>query len=610
MCGIVGYIGNKKIDQSLIEECLATMVRRGPDASAAYEHYSDTADYVYLLHSRLSIIDLDERANQPFRFGSKVFVYNGELYNYIELKDELETSGYHFETTSDTEVFLKTLDAYGLEGLDRCEGMWAFALYNEKNGTLILSRDRFGEKPLYFSRDQTGLYFGSEVKYIFKLMNRKLPVNYEHIYRYLINGYKSLYKKRETFFKELKELPAGYILTVDGRGHEEYRQYWTFNQYQDEEMSFEESVSGTRERLIQSVKLRLRSDVPLAFCMSGGIDSNALISIAKKIFAYDVHGFTIINEDERYAEQDMLDHVVASLGIKHTPVALMTDNFLSNLGMLVRHHDAPVYTISYYAHWLLMQQIRDHGYKISISGTAADELFSGYYDHHSLYLSEVKNKVNLYQESLANWNEHIKPIVRNPLLQDPEVFVNNPGFRDHIYLKSDQLSSYLKTDWDEPFFEEKFGTTLLRTRMLNELFFESVPVILHEDDLNAMYFSIENRSPFLDRELFEFSLRIPTHQLIRNGYTKSVLREALRGIVPNVILDNRRKVGFNAPIFSFLDVGQAEVRKQILDDSPIYKHVRKNKIKQLLDKQTLPNSESKFLFYFLCSKMFLEEHDA
>ncbi|MFC1828425.1 asparagine synthase (glutamine-hydrolyzing) [Thermodesulfobacteriota bacterium] len=609
MCGIAGYIGKNRINPDLIKRCLDTMVKRGPDARAFYECSPGNGDHVYLLHSRLSIIDLDERANQPYRIGSKIFVFNGELYNYIELRNILEKNGHRFNTASDTEVFLKTLDVYGLEGLDQCEGMWAFALYDEKNGNFTLCRDRFGEKPLYYIKDQTGLYFGSEVKFIFKLINRTLPVDYKHLYRYLINGYKSLYKKKEGFFKDLKELTPGCTLTLDSQGHEVFRKYWTFELNQDEEMRFEESVSGVRERLIQSVKLRLRSDVPLAFCMSGGIDSNSLISIAKKVLDYDVHGFTIINEDERYTEQDMVDHAVKTLDIKHTPVTLSTDDFLTNLRMLVKHHDAPVYTISYYAHWLLMQNIRDHGYKISISGTAADELFSGYYDHHALYLSEIQGDTTLYEASLEKWNKYIKPIVRNPFLQDPEIFVKNPDFRGHIFLKTDELSGYLKTEWHESFDEKKYDTSLFRRRMLNELFFESVPVILHEDDLNAMYFSIENRSPFLDRELFEFSMRIPTPQLIRNGYTKSVLREALRGIVPDVILDNRRKVGFNAPIFSFLDVTQSDVRNQLLDDSPIFQHVRKDMIEHLLDKSTLPNSESKFLFYFLCSKMFLEEFD-
>jgi asparagine synthase (glutamine-hydrolysing) len=373
-------------------------------------------------------------------------------------------------------------------------------------------------------------------------------------------------------------------------------------------MSWEQAVEGTRQALIQAVKLRLRADVPLAFCMSGGIDSNALISIAKNVFHYDVHGFTIVNTDERYAEWDLVELAVREQKLRHTAIPIRTQGFLPGLRELVRYHDAPVYTITYYAHWLLMESIARHGYRISVSGTGADELFTGYYDHHNAYLYEVRHDPELFAQSLANWRRHIGRIVRNPLLQNPCCFIDNPEQREHIYLNNHRFASFLRGDYQpEPFREEPYARGLLRRRMLNELFHESVPVILHEDDLNAMYYSIENRSPYLDRHLMEFAYRIPTRHLIRQGRAKAVLREAMRGIVPDPILDNPRKVGFNAPIFDFLDVRDPQVRAYLLDDSPIYRHLRRESIQALLDKPSLPNSESKFLFYFLGCKMFLEE---
>ncbi len=197
--------------------------------------------------------------------------------------------------------------------------------------------------------------------------------------------------------------------------------------------------------------------------------------------------------------------------------------------------------------------------------------------------------------------------MRNPYLQDSELFTAAPEFRGHIYLNSDDFATYLHRPWREEFAEERYADVLLRNRMLNELFNENVPVILHEDDLNAMYFSIENRSPYLDRPLFEFSRSIPTEHLVRDGYAKAVLRDAMRGIAPSRVLDSRRKVGFNAPIFSFLDVNDPEVRGYLLDDSVVFDHVRRDRIEQLLAKDFLPNSESKFLFNFLNMKIFLEE---
>jgi asparagine synthase (glutamine-hydrolysing) len=474
----------------------------------------------------------------------------------------------------------------------------------------MLSRDRFGEKPLYLYRDQTGIYFGSEIKFIAALAGRPLEVNLDHLYRYMVNGYKALYKERHGFFKNLEELPAASVLEIDANGGERQARYWETKFCPDHAMTYEDAVAGARERLIRSVELRLRADVPLAFCMSGGVDSNSLISIAKKVFDYDVHGFTIVNTDSRYEEQEMVDYAVRELGIRHTSVPVQTDNFLARLRTLVRQHDAPVYTITYYAQWLLMESIAAHGYRISVSGTAADELYTGYYDHHLAYLYEVRQEPALHAASRQAWMEHIKPIVRNPFLGNPELFIKDPSFRDHIFLDAAGFAEYLKHNWSEAFSEHHFTDSLLRNRTMNELFHEAIPVILHEDDLNAMYFSIENRSPFLDRELFEFCHRIPTKHLIRDAMAKAVLRDSMRGIVPERVLDSRRKVGFNAPIFSFLDVHDPEVRSYLLDASPIFEHVRREKIEELISKPDLPNSESKFLYYFLNSKMFLEEFAA
>lgn len=607
MCGIAGYFGTRQIEDHSIQSCLQLMYRRGPD-HRAFRHWVNSAGRnVYLLHTRLSIIDLDPRANQPFSFAGKSLVYNGELYNYLELREELKRIGHSFLTQSDTEVMLHLLHRFGRKGLERSEGMWAFALYDEKEGTLLLARDRFGEKPLYLFRDPSGIYFGSEIKFIASLLGRPLKVNPTQLYRYWVNGYKSLYKQPSTFFEGVTELAPASSLHLTASGKEESHRYWQPSFQEHPAMSYEEAVTGVRERLIESVRLRLRADVPLAFCMSGGVDSNSLIGIAKHILDYDVEGFTIVNSDARYEEQDMVNYAVKELGIRHTSIPTKTEAFLPRLKTLVRQHDAPVYTITYFAHWMLMESIAEHGYRISISGTAADELFTGYYDHHLAYLKEVSEEPLLYANSKQAWNEHIRGIVRNPYLNNPDRFIENPEFRDHIFFNAEGFTEYLVHPWSEDFTEETYTESLLRNRMMNEMFHESVPLILHEDDLNAMYFSIENRSPYLDRELFDFCYTIPSKYLIREGRAKAILRDAVKGIVPERILLNRRKVGFNAPIRSFLDLEDPKVREYLLDASPIYDHLRRDKIESLLRKSELLNSESKFLFSFLSSKLFLEE---
>jgi asparagine synthase (glutamine-hydrolysing) len=606
MCGIAGYFGKREIEPDKIDKCLALMYRRGPD-SAAYRHFvNQSGRNTYLLHSRLSIIDLDPRSNQPFNIGPSWIVFNGELYNYIEVKQHLEQRSHKFFTTSDTEVLLATINEFGWQGLDRCEGMWAFCSYDTKSGSMLLSRDRFGEKPLYVYRDETGLYFGSEVKFIFALLGRALPVNFNHLYRYLVNGYKALYKVQETFFEGLEELPKASALSIDKNGTENLHNYWQPQYIPDENMSFTQAVDGVRESLMKAVRLRLRADVPMAFCMSGGIDSNSLISIAKRKFNYDVHGFTIVNTDERFDEWDVIEQSVKELGIRHTTIPVTTFNFLDDLRVLIKQHDAPVYTINYYSHWMLMKQVAEHGYRISVSGTAADELVSGYYDHHLQYLAEVYH-TDLYPSALENWKQHIQPYIRNPFLKNPLLFIENPSMREHIFLDNDIYSSFMINDWREEFTETSFTDSLMRNRMMNEMFVEGVPVILHEDDLNAMYYSVENRSPFLDRELFEFCYRIPTRHLIRDAFTKILLREAMRDIVPDVVLWNHRKVGFNAPILSYLDTKNKSVLDELLAASPIYKYVRRDAMERMLKNDNFKDSDSKFIFNFVCAKIFLEE---
>ena len=608
MCGIAGYIGPRRLDRQRIEACVALMRRRGPDAVGEFSSPAPGGRNVHLLHTRLAIIDLDPRADQPFRAGRQVLSYNGELYNYIEVRARLERQGARFATSSDTEVLARAIETDVAKGLDQCEGMWAFARYDEDDGSLALARDRFGEKPLFLHRgDDGGLWFGSEPKFIFALLGRHLPIDDDHLRRYLVNGYKALYKQDRTFFRGLQELPPASVLSVDSEGTETFARYWDPAVDVVHNLEREEAVLLTRNALIDSVRLRLRADVPLAFCMSGGVDSNSLVAIAKRELGFDVHGFTIVNTDERYEEWPLVEEVVRELRLRHTAVPLTTEGFLPKLRELVRYHDAPVYTITYYVHWLLMAEIAAEGYRISVSGTAADELFTGYFDHHLAYLAHVREDPVRHRQAVLEWEEHVKPAVRNPFLSDPDLFVRDPNFRDHIYLGAEGFAEALHEPWAEPFFERRYSGDLLRNRMQNELHHEAVPVILHEDDRNAMYWSVENRSPFLDRRLYEVAGSIPTRHLIHRGYGKSVLRDAMRGIVPDVVLDEHRKIGFNAPIFDLLDVSDRSVRADLLADSPVFDLVRKDRIEALLARETLANSESKFLFSFVNAKLFLEE---
>ena len=605
MCGFAGYIGYEIPSVDTLKKTAQTLSHRGPDGEGIYTHQLAKQNLV-LVHRRLAIIDLESRSNQPFRIENNILVYNGEIYNYIEIRQELKNLGYSFDTDGDTEVLAIALKHWGMKALNKLEGMWSFAWYDDFTGELTLCRDRFGEKPLYLWRVKNGIYFGSEIKALVSLAGKKPEINKNHVIRYLVNGYRSLYKTKETFYIGVEELPISSYLKVIENSKEKPYVYWNSKVELDKNITYNQAVKKTRKALIDAVSLRMRSDVPLAFCMSGGIDSNSLISIAKRELGSDVHGFTISDVDSKYKEENLVNESVKELGIEHTFIKPKHEDFLENIHRLVGLHGAPVSTISYYMHWKLMESVASQGYKVSISGTGADELFTGYYDHHNLYLKEVSKDELLYKKSLDAWKKYQLPIVRNPFLQDPELYIKDPYFRKHIYLNNDIFRNYIKYKWDEDFTENDYGYGPLRNRMLNELFVEATRVILNQDDLNAMSFSIENRSPFLDKKLFQIAYSIPVKYLIRNGFAKSILRDSMRGIVPDKILNTRKKVGFNASIADLLDIKNPDVVNFLIDDSSIFKIVKRNKIKELLKQKKMTNSFSKFLFNFINAKIFLD----
>lgn len=603
MCGIAGYIGSENIHEDNIRRTLALMKNRGPDFQD-YLSFHEGDVGVTLLHSRLSIIDLDRRAHQPMTIGGVTIIYNGEIYNYLELRKELEERGVRFTTSSDTEVLLRGYLEYGREFQRKMEGMWAFAVYDRRTGELLLSRDRFAEKPLYYMKSKSGVFFASETKFIRSLSGAPLAVNRRHLLRYLVNGYKALYKTEDTFFEAVAELPFASNMTLDGAGRMQLSRYWS-PQYSEQRMTLDEAIEGTRHWLTESVRLRLRADVPLAFCLSGGIDSASLASIAAKTFGYRVATFSIIDSDERYNEEENIRATIDNLGCEHTLIEVSRDHFLPRLRDLIAYHDAPLSTISYYVHAFLSEAIARGGFKVAVSGTAADELFTGYYDHFNLHLYEMRHHPDLNRRR-KEWETHIAPIVRNPFLQNPLLYFDHPSIRDHIYLDNDIFAGCLVENFAEAFTEECYAGSLLRNRMLNELFHESIPVILHEDDLNSMYHSIENRSPFLDSRLFAFAYSIPAEHLISDGYGKYVLREAVKGILNEKVRTDRKKVGFNASIHSLIDFDAPDIRAFLLEDAPVFEIIRKERIEEIMKVKPMSNSYSKFMFNFINVKLFLD----
>jgi asparagine synthase (glutamine-hydrolysing) len=609
VCGIAGHAGPSAPDPTRIAATLERLACRGPDAHGSVREPFGRGT-VDLVHTRLGIIDLDPRSDQPFTLEGCTLAYNGELYNYRELRAELEREGQRFATDSDTEVLLRAYLAWGVGCVDRFEGMWAFALHDTRDATLVLSRDRFGEKPLLLLDDADGLWFASETGALVALRGRRPPIDRDHVIRSVVHGHKVLHQHDATFHVGIRELPPATTLVVHPDGRRDEHRFWRPVLAPDATMDAATAAQGVRERLVRSMELRMRSDVPVAFALSGGIDSSSLVSIAAKVLGHRVSTFSIIDPDPRYDERANVAATVADTGATSTLVELRPDaDHLARLRTLVGSHDAPVATISYLVHAMLSEAIAASGHRVAISGTGADELLTGYFDHFLMHLAAVHG-TPAYEPAVAAWQEHVAPLVRNPMLTDPLLFVRDPGFRDHILLNRDGFRGTLRDEvaagWDEEFRETHYTDDLLRDRMLNELLGEVVRVILREDDLNSMTYSVENRSPFLDRALFDFTATIPTPLLIRDGWNKVVLRDAMAGILNEQVRASREKRGFNASLTSLFDLSDPEVREAFLGDSAIFDWFDRERVRALLDGGDHPNSVKKFLFSFLSAKTFVD----
>ena len=608
MCGIAGFIGYKKISNTNVLDTLKLMRNRGPDTQN-YKIYNKNKLNVYLLHSRLKIIDLRNSANQPFVDGKYTLIFNGEIYNYLELKEELKKKGVKFKTKSDSEVLLKTYIYFGNEAFNKFEGMWSLAIWNNRNKELVLSRDRFGEKPLYIYKTLNGIFFGSEIKFIKSLTQEKFLISDQQISRYLIQGYKSLFKSENTFYKKIKHFPKSNFLTINRSLNLKMKKYWNLK-YKPKKIEFNDVVEKTRRLLSKSMKLRLRSDVPIAFSLSGGIDSNSLIYLSSKNYKTKIKAYSILDSDRNYNEKKFIDISNRDLNLDVDYIKVDTNNVIERLENLVGYHDQPIATSNFLFHSIIAEKAKKDGYKILISGQGSDEIFTGYYDHTIQFLYETRSDKN-YSENLNFWKKHVLKDIQNPIFRNPNLYIDKPNYRGHLFDHFNELKSFLKNKYKKNLIskniEKKYSRSLLRNRMMNELFHEGVPVCLNNEDMNCMYHSIENRSPFLDTNLCEFMYTVPSNLLMQKGFTKYILRKSMEGIVNNKILFNRKKIGFNVSINSFVKFDSKEFKEIFLDkNNPTFSFLHREKLINIVKSPILRKKYSKFLFNFINTSIFLK----
>ena len=618
MCGIAGYITKKKYlnfsYQQARQKLKILMKSRGPDQQGSFEYHNQHIN-LNLFSSRLGIIDLDKRSDQPFKSKNYVLIFNGEIYNYLEIRKSLIEKNFKFKTKSDTEVLLKAYEYWGENCVDHFDGMWAFCIFDYKKNHIFLSRDNFGEKPLYYHFDGKNLVFGSEIKYLNEILNKNInkELNDNKIYDYLAKGYKSLHKNNETFYKGIHQLEQGHNLLLELKSFKlKKKKYLNIESLTSEVVSKDpkENIDQVKQLLIESLKLRLRSDVPLAFCLSGGVDSASLVSLCYKKFNLKTKCFSIIDTDERYNELEKIKVLKKEFNCDVDFIKLKkekTENFLTNLENLIEYHNSPISTISYYIHSKISKKASESNHKVIFSGTGADEIFTGYYDHFLLFLNSLKNKKQ-FKNEVRSWQKFVKPFVRNKFLKDPDLFKKRSNFREHIFHDPKFIKKFLNKVNDQKFNEKKYSPDNLKNRMINELFHESVPVILKEDDLNSMYNSIENRSPFLSKKLVKYCLSMPTDQYINNSYSKYPLRCAMENILNDEIRLNRKKMGFNSNLKSITNFDQNSLFEFLNQNEYLKNLINLNEIKKINFKKELTNSTSKFLFSIICLKIFLEKY--
>ena len=335
MCGIAGYLGTIPPSDEAIGGALQTMKQRGPDHQGALRINLCDGSQAVLLSSRLSIVDLEARSNMPFQRDGWTIVFNGEIYNHEALRLELMREGVRFITSSDTEVLVAGLARFGQAFLDRAEGMWAFAAFDHDRQELMLCRDRFGEKPLFTYKTAHGFFFASEHKTIAALSTTQLVPNKRQVLRYLVNGYRSLHKSDETWHNGVLAFPPRTCRVTGVGGNVKSHRYWQLQAARVNIDEFE-AVEHLKRLLPEAVRLRLRADVPIACCLSGGVDSTSLASLAVKAIGVKLHGFSIVDRNPHYDERENIEAVVKDLNCQSTFIEIPNEPLIRHQSLLLR----------------------------------------------------------------------------------------------------------------------------------------------------------------------------------------------------------------------------------------------------------------------------------
>jgi asparagine synthase (glutamine-hydrolysing) len=582
MCGIAGLIYKDKtlVKEETLKKMTDKMSHRGPDAEGFFVHKN-----IGLGHRRLSIIDTSESANQPFYFKDKhVLVFNGAIYNYIELREELETHGYSFSTTSDTEVLIASYDFWGEECVKKFNGMWSFAIFDSKNNKLFCSRDRFGIKPFYYFTDDDKFIFASEIKPILEIEKIE-EVNLDVLLQYLIVNMSE--QSDQTFFKKILKLPASHSLVLDLNTYQTniYKYYDIQFRKEVNELTLEESVELFEKEFEKSIQLRLRSDVKIGTALSGGLDSAYVASIANKIISESnndlrLTAITVGSIDKSIDESELSDITTNCLGIKHDIVIPKSDEFKDTFEEVILKHEEPFGGISVYMQKFLMKEANQLGIKVLLDGQGADEILLGYNSYAIAYIRShnIFKRLGLLSKIKRQYSistlEAFQLYIYFSIFFARKVWLKKRGaFLKQKYLK---ILNFNKIKGLTKSYKEIFNL------QKDEILRDQLPELLKWEDKNSMSYSIESRLPFLDYNFVEICLSMNDQYKIKNGWSKYVLRKNLEKYLPDQIAYSKRKLGFDAPIDHWWP--RSEGITETINNSKIIQEISKKKFNFIADR--------------------------
>jgi asparagine synthase (glutamine-hydrolysing) len=570
--GLVAFVGERLSPIESGKKVGVRLAATGCESSGTQSDDRDLAIRVVLGHRRLSIIDLSSTGHQPMCTRDRAcwIVYNGEIYNYLELREELRALGHAFETESDTEVILAAYRQWGAACLSRFNGMFAFVLFDRGRDTLFAARDRFGVKPLYYWVSPEGLLaFASEIKQFTVLPGWRPRVNGQRAYDFL--NWALLDHTDETLFEGVFQLRGGEMVELElaklseippAPGARLPVRRWYELRPQDFAGTFADAARRFRELLADSIRLRLRADVPVGSCLSGGLDSSSIVCVLNELLrerGADAlqETFSACAEVARFDESRFIEAVTRHASVASHRVFPDADGLFASLDRITWHQDEPFGSTSIYAQWRVFELAAQHHVKVMLDGQGADELLAGYHNYFGAHYGallrslrwlslwrEMRAAARLHRYS-ATWalkqtlNNILPELVRQPLRR----LAGKPG-ANVSWIHLDRLGA----DPRDPYLDHGAAKApSVQAMSRAQILHTSLPMLLHWEDRDSMAHSVEARLPFLDYRLVEFVLGLPDNFKIRNGTTKRLLREALRGTLPETVRQRMDKMGFVTP---------------------------------------------------------------